>query len=161
MNNKLKVEEAVIVKDPKPEVKKPEPAKAVPVPEVQPASKPIEVKAPKKKEKEVKQPEKEMTKDKPFTLRSIDTGDKVFLIKGGRRFWVMNGETLSKLGFRLGQEKTVTFSELSKYEEGDPLDLAGSDAVAPEKAVKEAIKKEKTKAKEAKATGNKPFKVWE
>ena len=75
-------------------------------------------------------PEKE---DKGYTLRSTETGDKVFLVKDGKRHWIMNPQTLERLGFNLGDEKHVSYNELSEFEEGKALNLLGSTPSTPEK----------------------------
>jgi hypothetical protein len=65
------------------------------------------------------------------TVRTDETGDKVYAIRENRRYWVKNPETLKKMGFYLGQEKKVPFSELLKFNEGDPIDLTVPNAVYP------------------------------
>lgn len=56
-------------------------------------------------------------------VRTEETGDKVYVVRQEKRYWVKNVETLKKLGFHLGQEKKIPFSELLRYPEGEPLDL--------------------------------------
>ncbi len=65
----------------------------------------------------------EVSKVDPFTIRSEYTGDRVYLIQEGKRFWVKNPETLDKLGFTLGQEKNVKYEELMQYPEAEALDF--------------------------------------
>jgi len=65
------------------------------------------------------------------TIRSEETGDKVYAVKAGKRYWVKNPESLKKIGFVLGQEKKVPFSELIQYPEGEPLDMTVPDAIYP------------------------------
>lgn len=62
--------------------------------------------------------------DKPaITVRTEETGDKVYLLRDGKRYWVKNPSTLGTLGFYLGQEKKLPFSELLQHPEGEPIDL--------------------------------------
>lgn len=94
---------------------------------------------------------------KPYTLRSQATGDKVFLIKGGKRYWVMNPISLARLGFSIGQEQNVDFSELRKFPEGSPIDLTKPGETA--KKVEKKIEKE-AKEEPKKEESDKPYKVW-
>lgn len=55
------------------------------------------------------------------TVRSKNTGDKVFLIKDGRKHWVMNLEVLTALGLKLGEELFV--ESLSSYISGEPIKM--------------------------------------
>jgi len=68
---------------------------------------------------------------KVIPVRTEETGDKVYVVRGEKRYWVKNPESLKKLGFNLGAEKKVPFSELLKYSEGEPVDLTLPDAVFP------------------------------
>lgn len=68
---------------------------------------------------------------KPMTVRAEETGDKVYVIVNQKRYWVKNPETLKQLGFNLGQEKKVPFSDLLKWPEGEPADLTVPGAVKP------------------------------
>jgi len=92
------------------------------------------------------------------TVRSPETGDRVFWVNENKRHWVKNPETLKKLGFTLGQEKSMTYTEMNAIEEGDPVDLTVPDA----KTGYDEIDKEVEK-KEQEATKNEPtkaYKVW-
>jgi hypothetical protein len=64
-------------------------------------------------------------------VRTEETGDKVYAVKNEKRYWVRNVESLKKMGFHLGQEKKIPFSELLRYPEGEPLDLTLPNAVFP------------------------------
>ena len=55
------------------------------------------------------------------TVRTKETGDKVYLITGNVIQWVKTLETLNSLGWRLGQEITISLEELRKYEMGEPI----------------------------------------
>jgi len=68
-------------------------------------------------------------KMKPYTVRTEETGDKVYAIVKQKRYWVRNPETLAKLGFHLGGEKKIPFSDLLKAPEGTPVDLTVPGAV--------------------------------
>ncbi len=79
-------------------------------------------------------PATELAQDQPndmFTIRSDETGDKVYLVREEKRYWVKNTETLTKLGFYLGKEKRLPFSELLAYPEGEPVDTTIPDAIMP------------------------------
>lgn len=58
-----------------------------------------------------------------YTVRTKYTGDKVYLIDGKTRAWIRNPETLAKLGFELGTEKTIPYEELIEFEDIEPIDL--------------------------------------
>jgi len=76
--------------------------------------------------------EKEEAKpEKPYTIRSEETGDKVYVVKNEKRHWLKNPQSLTKLGFSLGQEKNVPFAELLKFPEGEPIDMTIPGAVLP------------------------------
>jgi hypothetical protein len=98
----------------------------------------------------IKDKEKEIGGKAVITIRSEETGDKVYVLRDSKRYWIRNPESLIKMGFRLGQEKTVPFSELLKYPEGEPLDLTPPDAVYP------WDKPEVPKSTEPTA----PYKIW-
>ena len=61
--------------------------------------------------------------NKPYTVRTKETGDKVYLIKDGKRHWVTSPEALKEAGFTLGQEETVPYEEIAKLEEGKPISV--------------------------------------
>lgn len=65
------------------------------------------------------------------TIRSDETGDKVYLLREKKRYWIKNPETLGKLGFYLGKEKRLPFSELLAFPEGEPMDLTIPGFVMP------------------------------
>lgn len=48
-------------------------------------------------------------------------GDKVFLLKGGKRYWITSPEIFSKLGFKFGDEVKLDQATLNIIPEGDPL----------------------------------------
>jgi hypothetical protein len=70
------------------------------------------------------------------TVRTKETGDKVYLITGNTAQWVKSLETLNALGWRLGQEVMISLEELRKFEMGEPVSLKYEELV---KAVKEVI----------------------
>lgn len=123
--------------NPEPEVKQPvTPSKIVEAEVVKEPVTPV-VAEPPTSEAKSSQPISPKKEDKGFTARTEETGDKVYLVKDGKRYWVRNPETLSKLGFSLGQEKRITFNELLKCPEGEPIDLTTPGAT-PENAIKDA-----------------------
>lgn len=65
------------------------------------------------------------------TIRSDETGDKVYLLREKKRYWIKNPETLTKLGFYLGKEKRLPFSELLAFPEGEPMDLTIPGFILP------------------------------
>ncbi len=97
------------------------------------------------------------TKDaKERLVRAAETGDKVYLIRNNRRFWLKNPETLKKLGWFLGQEQLIPFSELLKNPEGTPIDLT-IPGMEVEK-LRETIDTAKEEPKQVEPT--KPSRVW-
>lgn len=62
-------------------------------------------------------------KEGAFLLRTQPTGDKIYLVQDGERFWIKNPETLHKLGFSFGQEKEVKYQVLLEYKDGGPIDM--------------------------------------
>ena len=58
-----------------------------------------------------------------YTVRTKETGDKVYMIKEGKRYWLRNPQTLEKLGFTMGAEETIPYSELNKFSEGESINL--------------------------------------
>lgn len=67
--------------------------------------------------------------EQEYTIRTQATGDRVYLVKNGERIWVKNPETLSQLGFVLGQEKNVPYAELLKLKDGGSIDLSTGIAI--------------------------------
>lgn len=49
------------------------------------------------------------------------TGDRIWLLKGGKKYWVTNKETYEKLGFKFGDEREIDFETLQSLVEGEPL----------------------------------------
>lgn len=72
---------------------------------------------------------KGITRKGDKTVRTRETGDKVFLVTGNVAQWIKNPETLNALGWRLGQEKIVSLEEFRKFEQGEPLILETLDEV--------------------------------
>ena len=68
---------------------------------------------------------------KPYTIRSEETGDKVYIVVNEKRYWIKNPETLKKLGFNLVGETKIEFNELLKFPEGKPVDLTVPGAGNP------------------------------
>lgn len=68
-----------------------------------------------------------------YTVRTKYTGDRVYLIDGKTRAWIKNPETLSALGFTLGEEKTIEYDELVQFEENEAIDLKNQTGEVKEK----------------------------
>jgi len=58
-----------------------------------------------------------------IAVRSQSTADKVYLIKDGKKHWIKNPETLTKLGFNFHTVKNITNEEMAKYETAEPINL--------------------------------------
>lgn len=56
---------------------------------------------------------------KGLPVRAV--GDRVFLIKGGKKYWVTNPEVYTKLGFKLGDEVKIDQATLDVLPDGDPI----------------------------------------
>lgn len=69
------------------------------------------------------------------TVRSQATGDKIFLVKDGKRQWIRNPETLHALGFEFGQEVMIEAKELFAYEDGGSIDLKKNEATGESEVV--------------------------
>lgn len=48
-------------------------------------------------------------------------GDKIFLLKGGKKHWVTSPEAYSKLGFKFGDEAEIDRLTLGVIPEGSPI----------------------------------------
>jgi hypothetical protein len=48
-------------------------------------------------------------------------GDRIFLLKGGKKAWIANAEAYSKLGFKFGDESKIDQSTLDVIPEGEPI----------------------------------------
>ena len=48
-------------------------------------------------------------------------GDRIFLLKGGKKHWIRNAEVFSKLGFKFGDEREIDFDTLQLIPEGTPI----------------------------------------
>ena len=48
-------------------------------------------------------------------------GDKIWLLKEGRRHWVTSKEIYEKLGFKFGDERETDFTTLMALPEAEPL----------------------------------------
>ena len=49
------------------------------------------------------------------------SGDKVFILKDGKRHWVTSPEAFAKLGFKLGDERRIDQATLAVLPEGEPI----------------------------------------
>lgn len=101
--------------------------------------------------------EEQPVDDKGKTFRTVETGDKVYLVKNGTRRWIKNAETLKRLGFFLGQEKTVAFAELLKWPEEDAIDLTYPEDTEVSPAPSDSIASE---GQSVPLVETKPYKVW-
>ena len=48
-------------------------------------------------------------------------GDRVYLIREGKRYWMTSPEALEKNGFKLGDEREIDQVSLSIFPEGEPI----------------------------------------
>lgn len=48
-------------------------------------------------------------------------GDRIWLLKGGKKHWIRNAEVYSKLGFKFGDEREIDFDTLNALAEGEPI----------------------------------------
>lgn len=48
-------------------------------------------------------------------------GDRIFLLKGGKKYWITSGEMYSKLGFKFGDEVKIDQATLDVIPEGEPI----------------------------------------
>ena len=48
-------------------------------------------------------------------------GDKVYLIRDGKKHWMTSPEALEKNGFKLGDEREIDVVSLSIFPEGEPI----------------------------------------
>ena len=60
-------------------------------------------------------------------VRSKESGDKIYVIKGGFKHWVTSPEVLSALGFAFGQEKFVERQVLQELKSGEPIKMGNVD----------------------------------
>lgn len=49
------------------------------------------------------------------------SGDRVFLLKSGKRFWITSPEALEKLGFTFADVKRIDEVTLNALAEGEPI----------------------------------------
>lgn len=166
-NDEVKVEE---VATPIPESAKVESTQPTPteIPIIQEGEIVEKASAEKVEEKVAEKKEEDSEEQKRFTVRSNETGDKVYLVENNVRHWIKNPATLQKLGFYLGQEKNFPFAEILKWPEGDSLDLTYPESVVPEGvSVPEGItpspvtpETSGTPPKSETPEPTKPYKVW-
>lgn len=48
-------------------------------------------------------------------------GDKIFLIKNGKKHWITSPDAFDKLGFRFGDEVMIDEASLAVFPEGTPI----------------------------------------
>src|ERR1035437_6110905 len=48
-------------------------------------------------------------------------GDRVFILKQGKKHWVTSPEAMAKLGFKLGDEVKLDQASLDLFPDGDPI----------------------------------------
>lgn len=78
-------------------------------------------------------------------VRTVPTGDKIFLIQEGKRFWIKNPETLRELGYDFGQEQVIEPKELYGYEDGGALDVLKGNTVPEKPGEKQPVTEENIK----------------
>lgn len=74
-------------------------------------------------------------------IRSKKTGDKIYLVKDDKKYWIKNPETLRALGFDFGAERLVGQDEFSLLESGEPIDMSNYRLFAEEEFVPDSDKK--------------------
>ena len=63
----------------------------------------------------------------PPLIRTKETGDKIYLVKNGIRYWITSPEILTKLGFKFGDEKFIERQKFSLLRAGEPLKIDNVD----------------------------------
>lgn len=58
-----------------------------------------------------------------YPARCSSSGDRVYLIKNGKKSWIKNLETLKKLGWDLHKVKNITNEEMDGFEPAEATDL--------------------------------------
>lgn len=48
-------------------------------------------------------------------------GDQIWLLKGGKRFWITSAEVYKRLGFNFGEERDIDPKTLNVIPEGEPI----------------------------------------
>lgn len=48
-------------------------------------------------------------------------GDQIWLLKGGKRFWITTAEVYKRLGFNFGEERDIDLATLYVIPEGEPI----------------------------------------
>ena len=99
---------------------------------------------------------KNTEKPKGYTVRNIQTGDRVYLIKDGTRAWIKNPETLETLGFKFGDEKTIKYADFLKFKEAQSLDLDTPENRVPP-SVPEVVEIENEDGTKTKGIASKPI----
>lgn len=62
-------------------------------------------------------------KDEYVGLPVRAMGDRVFLLKGGKKYWITSPEVYEKLGFKFGDEAKIDQATLDVLPEGEPIKL--------------------------------------
>src|SRR3990167_10996872 len=68
----------------------------------------------------------------PSTVRTVATGDKVFLVFKDQKRWIISPESLNKLGFSLGEEETVSYQRLQQYADGEAVNMIEAEKLREE-----------------------------
>ena len=68
----------------------------------------------------------------PSTVRTVATGDKVFLVFKDQKRWIISPEALNKLGFSLGEEETVSYQRLQQYADGEAVNMIEAEKLREE-----------------------------
>jgi len=63
------------------------------------------------------------TKTDGYPARCPSSGDRVYYIKGVKKSWIKNPETLQKLGYDLHKVVNITNEEMDSFETDKPIDL--------------------------------------
>jgi len=81
------------------------------------------VKPEEKKENEKLILENTETRTDGYPARCPSSGDKVYFIKGLKKSWIKNLETLQKMGYDLHKVINITNEEMDEFETIEPTDL--------------------------------------
>lgn len=82
--------------------------------------------------------------DVPNLVRSANSGDKIYFVKGNEKHWVTSPEVLKALGFEFGQEKEIDKNTMAALTSGEPIRMENvNEYILPvEEKVVEEVKEE-------------------
>lgn len=92
------------------------------------------------------QPEKQEPLVQPSLVRSVATGDKIFLIHQDKKMWITSPEALHALGCEFGDEEEVSYRRLDQYPDGESVTITNAETLKTE--IGDKIIKKESKPKE-------------